>query len=131
MPVPAVSPRNWERTRALTQFHMGTTKIDANDLSFADQLEELIGPDYREEVEKLDPSTVTHSDFPTGYILSIDSDRDRPHRPEVSHRLDHDLTAAVDEMQSVPAEKLNFDDRLELFLDLVEEYYSALDCHLR
>lgn len=115
--------------RALTQFHMGTMKIDATDLSFANQLDELVGPNYRKESDDLD--NMTHNDFPTGFSISIDADRDRPHRPEVSRRLERDLTETVGEMYPVPAEQLDFDDRLELFLDAVEEYYAAIDCYIR
>lgn len=116
--------------RALTQFHMGTMKIDATDLSFANQLDELVGPNYRKNTDDLDDRT-THADFPTGFSISIDADRDRPHRPEVSGRLNRDLAETVGEMYPVPAEQLDFDDRLELFLDAVEEYYAAIDCHIR
>jgi hypothetical protein len=110
---------------------MGTMKIEAGKLSFSDQLDELVGPNYREEIDDMDPENVTHSDFTTSRSLSISTDRDRPHRPQVPEQLDDDLTKAVRENTNVPGEKLDFDDRLELFLDVVEQYYRVLDCYLK
>jgi len=137
MPVPSVSHVNWERTRGLAQFTMGTVEIDATELSFSKQLETILtsGTDWQgrlDEIENDELNSVTHKSLPVGTKVRIRPDeREREHRPEVSEDVAELLVEQVSEQYPfVPVESFGFDRQLSLLLDRVEEYYRELDCYL-
>ena len=56
MPVPAISHENWEKTKAVAQFAMGSEKVTPEELSFLKQVETIVtlpsDVDDTEEVEE-------------------------------------------------------------------------------
>lgn len=138
MPQPVVSHRNWDRTRGVSQFHMGTFSVRAGELSFAEQLKMVTGYPYREELDRMDEgglgnSEWVHTEFGRGgaKVPVAPGDRDRDHRPQ----LDEELVGAVEEScnqqyPGVPASTLHFDRQLGLVLDRAVEYFNRLDCRL-
>lgn len=139
MPVPAVSHRNWERTRGLAQMKIGTWDIAATQFGFNKQLGMLQEGNYVEGIadvgvsSALGDSTHVHKSWGKGGVeVSVDyGGRDRAHRPEVEQEVVDELEEWVGEQYPVvPAESLDFDEQLDLFLDKVERFYSKLDCQL-
>lgn len=145
MPVPAVSPRNWERTEIVCHFVMGPPKSLTNELSFQAKLETILDSmdgetlvDARENEETNNDGDgyMVHSDFAdkieadSAYVVSADArDRDDDHRPRVDESVVEALEKTLtDEKPSVPAEKLDFDSKLGLLLDVKERYYETVQC---
>lgn len=134
MKAPAVSHRKWERTRALAQIQMGTLDIRADELAFEDRMMMLIEPDFRGQLREIEEEDkdIYHNEWgPDGVDMTI-SLGDRVHRPEVSD----DAIGALDEWVKkehphIPAEKVDFDDKLGLVLDSAQEYFRKLNCRLR
>ena len=143
MPVPAVSPNNWQRTTVICHFIMATPVSVVSELSFQDRLETILnhGKNFTKkakenEKEENQRDYKTHSDFqatPTRpYRKSITVSREKPHRPRVDALVVERLHEAVEkEKPSVPAQRLDFDDNLGILLDTAERYYNTLQCHIR
>jgi len=144
MPVPAVSPRNWQRTMVICHFVMGTPISVVSELSFQDRLETILNYEKnfseraRENEQQnggRDSQYKTHADFQATqrnpYKKRITVTREKPHRPNIDDTVIDRLHAAVkDEKSSVPVEKLDFDDNLGIFLDAAERYYNSLQCKI-
>lgn len=143
MPVPAVSPENWQRTKIICSFEMGTPVEMADELSFQDWLEILVDQEdsYLEEARSIEKEIRdsskyrTHSDFqgtpddPHQAQLTIT--QSKPHRPDIDTPIARQLEVAVKrERESVPAEKFDFDTNLGIVLDAAERYYEALNCEI-
>ena len=144
MTIPVVSPTNWERTRGICHFAMGTPLDAVDELAFRHQVEVIIddadgyveAAEENEEVNN-DSSTTyrTHSEFdgspdePYRYIAI--TDRETDHRPYVSEESVDALKETVkDERPSVPAERFDFDRNLSILLDAAERYYNSLQCEI-
>lgn len=143
MPVPTVSPHNWQRTRIICSFRMGTALSVADKLSFEDQLLTIIDSEapYREGLSEIkeenrDSDTFsTHSDFQATpdepYRVRQRTEQTEPHRPNVSEAVVSQLHEAVKrEKPQIPAEKFDFDTNLTTVLDAAERYYEALQCEV-
>ena len=140
MPVPVVSPKNWERTAIISHFATGTSLDVVRDLSFEDQLGTILenGPDFVESANEneTDDATHIHSDFrrkPNNPLVrEYAVTREKPHRPEVSQSTIDELEQRVmTEKPGVPARKLDFEAKLGVLLDVAERYYSTLHCQVR
>jgi hypothetical protein len=143
MPVPAVSPRNWQRTAIICSFRMGTGPRMAGELSFQDQLLTVLENEesYREQAIEIEGENrtsskfTTHTDFDATpdnpHRVSLRITRTEPHRPDIDGAVVAQLHKAVkDEKPSVPAEKFDFDTNLGIVLDAAERYYNALQCEI-
>ena len=146
MPVPAVSPYNWERTRIICHFVMGTSMRTVDGLSFQDKLETILDSMNGDMLESAsdnvqtnndtDNSYVVHPDFEDKiqpgepYVVAADAeDRDEPHRPRVMTSVIVELEEVIkEEKPTVPAETLDFDDKLSVLLDIAERYYESVHC---
>ena len=143
MPVPAVSPKNWERTTIICHFIMATPVSVVSELSFQDRLDTILNHNKnftqkakQNEQEATRTDYKTHSDFrgrpECPYRKPITVSREKPHRPRVGESVVDRLHATVrEEKPSVPAERLDFDDNLGILLDAAERYYSTLQCQIR
>lgn len=144
MVVPAVSPRNWERTRGVCHFVMGVPIEVVDDLAFRDQLEVVIdhsgefleqASENREENNGSSTTYSVHASFdatkddPYRFVAVPDQQED--HRPEVPKHIVTGLEDAVkSERPAVPASKFDFDRNLGILLDAAEEYYETLQCEI-
>lgn len=133
MQAPAVSHRNWERTRALAQMQMGTHDIRADDLSFEDRMLMLIQMSPEESMRDRDPDVdYYHEEWgPDGVEIVAAVTSGSTHRPEVSD----DALEALDEWVEkeyphIPVESVGFGDKLGLLLDSAQEYLNGLNCRL-
>jgi hypothetical protein len=146
MPVPAVSPYNWERTRIIAHFAMAVPMSMVNTLSFEDKLKEILdnsdgdliedtieNDEYNGENEYHYHGGLIDDGENTPYVVTADTrDRDDPHRPRVSDFVVGQLKTAVKrEKSSVPTGKFDFDDNLGVVLDIYEDYYETLQCEMR
>lgn len=124
---------------------MGPPKSLTNELSFQAKLETILDSmdgetlvDARENEETNNDGDgyMVHSDFAdkieadSAYVVSADArDRDDDHRPRVDESVVEALEKTLtDEKPSVPAEKLDFDSKLGLLLDVKERYYETVQC---
>jgi hypothetical protein len=146
MPVPAVSPRNWERTKIMCHFVMGPPMSLTNELSFQAKLETILDDMDGETVENTRENKEHNNEDRKGvyyngafedkiepdspYVVSADiRHRDDDHRPRVDESVVEALEKTLtDEKPSVPAEKLDFDSKLGVLLDVKENYYETLQC---
>ena len=143
MPVPAVSPKNWERTTIICHFIMATPVSVVSELSFQDRLDTILnhGKNFTQKAKQNEQEATqtdykTHSDFQatrrSPYRKQIVVRREKPHRPRVGESVVDRLHATVrKEKPSVPAERLDFDDNLGILLDAAERYYSTLQCQIQ
>ena len=143
MPVPAVSPKNWERTTIICHFIMATPVSVVSELSFQDRLDTILnhGKNFTQKAKQNEQEATrtdykTHSDFQatrrSPYRKQIVVRREKPHRPRVDDSIVARLHGTVrKEKPSVPAERLDFDDNLGILLDAAERYYSTLQCQIR
>ena len=146
MPVPAVSPYNWERTRIIAHFVMAVPMSTVDTLSFEDKLKEILnrtdGNITEETIENEEDNKDGQYHYHgyliddldnAPYLITADTeDRDGPHRPRVSDFVVGELKTAIKrEKSSVPTDKLDFDDNLGVLLDIFEDYYGSLQCNLR
>jgi hypothetical protein len=127
VPTPTISHEAWERTKALAQIAIGTTSVDTKNLSFERCVEVLT------EVPLLDTTNYAdryHEGFPHGVTISYEPDgRDRPHRPHVSGEVTQELVDKVKRQhEALPAEDFDFEDKLSILLDEVEQEFSHVDC---
>ena len=143
MPVPAVSPENWQRTTIICSFAMGTSLEMATGLSFQDQLLTIIerGSSYREEAREIEQENRDsreysyHTDFDASpddpHQIRLRVTQVEPHRPSVDNETVQELQKAVGrEKSTVPTEKFDFDTNLGIVLDQAERYYNALQCEI-
>lgn len=129
----------------MCHFVMGPPKSLTNELSFQAKLETILDSmdgetlvDARENEETNNDGDgyMVHSDFAdkieadSAYVVSADArDRDDDHRPRVDESVVEALEKTLtDEKPSVPAEKLDFDSKLGLLLDVKERYYETVQC---
>jgi hypothetical protein len=143
MPVPAVSPENWQRTTIICSFVMGTSLEMATGLSFQDQLATIIEnkDSYRERAMEIEEDNKDsreyhyHADFDASpdnpHQIRLSITQVEPHRPNVDSKTVQELQEAVkDEKPTVPTEKFDFDTNLGIVLDQAERYYNALQCEI-
>ena len=136
MPVPAVSPVNWQRTTIVAHLVMATPIDVVETFSFQDQLDSIIDygeGEYADNARKneREDAEYAHADFETPYQKKIVVSRDRDHRPHVDKHVAKKLERAVrQENEAVPAEKLDFDNQLRTVLDAAERYYNTLQCEV-
>jgi hypothetical protein len=148
MPVPAVSPRNWKRTEIVCHFVMGPPMSLTNELSFQSKLETILDSMDGGTIEETRENQEHNNDDRKGtyysgafedeiepdspYVVHADTrDRDDDHRPRVEENVVEDLEKTLtDEKPSVPAEKLDFDSKLGVLLDVKENYYETLQCEV-
>jgi len=146
MPVPAVSPYNWERTKLICHFVMGPPMSLVHELSFQQKLEtilETMGGDTLELAKENEERNNDHSDayrvhsdfgdkidYDDPYVAAGDArDRQDDHRPRVDEKIVEELQQTLmDEKPSVPAEKLDFDSKLGVLLDIEERYFESKQC---
>ena len=143
MPVPAVSPKNWERTTIICHFVTATSVEIVEELSFEDRLDTILnhGKNFTQKAKQNEQEATrtdykTHSDFQatrrSPYRREFSVAREKPHRPRISDETLTRLREKVkEEKPSVPAERLDFDDNLGIVLDAAERYYKTLQCELR
>ena len=129
----------------MCHFVMGPPMSLTNELSFQSKLETILDSmdggtldDARDNEEKNNDGGgyMVHSDFAdkieadSPYVVSADTrDRDDDHRPRVEENVVEELEKTLtDEKPSVPAEKLDFDSKLGLLLDVKERYYETVQC---
>jgi hypothetical protein len=143
MPVPAVSPENWQRTTIICSLEMGTPVQMADELSFQDRLEILVDQEdsyldearSNEEDIRNSSKVLTHSDFQSTpddpHQAQLTITQSKPHRPDVDVPVVKMLETAVKrEKDSVPAEKFDFNTNLGILLDAAERYYETLNCEI-
>ena len=148
MPVPAVSPYNWERTKLICHFVMGPPMSLVHELSFQEKLETILDSMDGETTESTRENEETNNDENSGFIYDprfedkIDPedpyvaggdarDRHDDHRPRVDEEIVEELQRTLkDEKPKVPAEKLDFDSTLSVLLDLQERYYESKQCEM-
>jgi len=157
MPVPAISHENWEKTKAVSQFAMGSEKVTPEDISFSKQVETIItlpsDADDPEELKKIetfrgltnylhestsdypmkstDGHGLRHRDLDTPYYFRVAYDRDRPHRPQLSSRVADGLENQVEkEWPTTPVEALSTDRQLDLLLDRAVEFFKEIGCYI-
>jgi hypothetical protein len=157
MPVPAISHENWEKTKAVAQFAMGSEKVTPEELSFLKQVETIVtlpsDVDDTEEVEEIETyqgltdylreSTseyvITntgghghrHGDLDTPYYYPVHYDRNRPHRPQLSERVADGLETQVrKEWPTTPVETLSTDRQLDLLLDRAVPFFKEIGCYI-
>ena len=136
MPVPAVSAKNWNRTPIIAHF-VGETDLSViEELSFADQVEMVVGFEdgFTDEAIKMeDEGEYYLPSFPAEpgnpYVVSYSTQGEGEHRA----RVPDDVIDAVNaqarlERPRMPIGKLDFDDTLGIVLDSAERYYEA--CNL-
>ena len=143
MPVPAVSPKNWERTTIICHFVTATSVEIVEELSFEDRVASILDRERNftskavsNEQEENHRDYKTHSNFQATprrpYRREFSVAREKPHRPRISDETLTRLREKVkEEKPSVPAERLDFDDNLGIVLDAAERYYKTLQCELR
>lgn len=157
MPVPAISDENWEKTKAVSQFAMGSEKVTPEDISFSKQVETIITlPSSVDDTEELDeietyqgltdylhestsdyPMRDTsghgqrHGDLNTPYYFPVEYNRNRPHRPQLSSRVADGLETQVKkEWPTTPVETLSTDRQLDLLLDRAVEFFREIGCYI-
>lgn len=143
MPVPAVSPKNWARTKIVCSFEMGTSLRLANELCFQDRLETVLDEEdsYLEEAREVEEENResegfnTHTEFQgtpeDPHQVPLRLTQREVHRPNVDEQTVQRLQQAVmEEKPSVPAKKLDFDTNLDIVLSAAERYYEALQCEI-
>jgi hypothetical protein len=139
MPVPVVEHESWEKVRGFAQIALGTKAVSVKEMSFGDQLMQLMaGPGgdstYKESIREMENAAgdFSHTEWDDGVkVLIRPHERDKVHRPQVSEELDESFTERlVDEYPGMMVENLPFDTKLRLFLDRVETYYDHLGCEL-
>jgi len=144
MPVPAVSPRNWKRTKIICHFIMGTPMNTVQQLSFQNQLETILEETDGSVLDNARENQKTNNDDTDSYVTNPDfggtpnnpyvataniGDRDRDHRPRVDDGTVKELQRTVSkEKPEVPAEKFDFDTNLGILLDVREEYFQSVHC---
>jgi hypothetical protein len=157
MPVPAISHENWEKTKAVSQFAMGSEKVTPEDISFSKQVETIVTlpssvsePEelkkietYQKLTDYLHESTSEyplrskrghgqrHGDLDTPYYYPVHYDRDRPHRPQLSERVADGLENQVEkEWPTTPVSTLATDRQLDLLLDRAVEFFKEIGCYI-
>ena len=137
MPVPAISAKNWNRTPIIAHFVGATDLSVIDELSFADQVEMVVGFDesFTDDAIEMEgddgdyvlPTFSATADNP--YVVTYSTEGEGEHRA----RVPDDVVGAVNaqarlERPQMPIEKLDFDDTLGIVLDAAERYYKA--CNL-
>jgi len=143
MPVPAVSPHNWKRTKVTAHLCMGIPMSTVDALSFEDRLTQILdstGNIVEETKEYRDYNTDSkyryHDEFITSgedvpYTVTVELDRDDAHRPRVEEDTIDELKTSIKcEKSKIPVDKLDFDDNLGVLLDIFEDYYETLQCRI-
>jgi hypothetical protein len=112
---------------------MGTHDIRADELSFEDRMMMLLEAEPEERMRDRDPDVDYHHDSwgPDGENIAAAVGRGPTHRPEVS---DDGLEALDDwvekEYPHIPVESVDFEDKLGLLLDSMQEYLKGLNCQI-
>jgi hypothetical protein len=144
MPVPAVSPHNWKRTKIIAHFHMAVPMSMINSLSFEDRLTQILNETEGDIVEKTEDnkkannngSYCYHTDFTSPndnppYVVNAELDRNEPHRPRVKdYKIGKLKTSIKREKSNIPVDKFDFDDNLSVLLDMHEDFFKTLHCKL-
>ena len=141
MPVPAVSPKNWQRATIICHFVTATPVDVVSELAFQDRVLTILNQDKNftemaKRNEKNGDKDYTHTDFRgtpgSPHVKQLEVVREKPHRPHVDDSvIDKLQTKVMVEKPSVPAEKLDFDDNLRILLDAAERYYKTVQCEIR
>ena len=132
----------------MCHFVMGPPMSLTNELSFQSKLETILDEMDGETVENTRENKEYNKEDRKGsyyhgafedeiepdspYVVHADArDRDDDHRPRVDESVVEALEETLmDEKPSVPAEKLDFDSKLGVLLDMQEEYYETLQCEV-
>lgn len=152
MPVPAVSEKQWQQTRAISQLYLGTPHIGPDELSFEDQLGTILDAELAaDDPLKADTNTTVDqyvqtegmfkgpkfvgketkshwfdSQAPEVIVTYEAGERDHPRRPEISEDTITSIEQLVKrEFEGVPTDTLSFDKKLEMLYKHVQRSLAS------